>query len=84
MNRVEKTILTIPGGAHLSVHALMLALPSLIPILMSEFNIGLDILGLIVTIIITIIIIITIFTMIIITITAIIKLLNAEVIFCGI
>ncbi len=50
MNRLEKTILTITGGAHLSVHALMLALPSLIPILMSEFNIGLDILGLIVTI----------------------------------
>ena len=47
MNRLEKTILTITGGAHLSVHALMLALPSLIPILMSEFNIGLDILGLI-------------------------------------
>ena len=42
MNRLEKTILAITGSAHLSVHALMLALPSLIPILMSEFNIELD------------------------------------------
>ena len=50
MNRTEKTILAITGGSHLSVHALMLALPSLIPILMNEFDIGLDILGLVVTI----------------------------------
>ena len=50
MNRIEKTILAITGGSHLSVHALMLALPSLIPILMNEFDIGLDILGLVVTI----------------------------------
>lgn len=34
----------------MSVHALMLALPSLIPILRDEFNIGLDTLGLVVTI----------------------------------
>jgi len=34
----------------LSVHALMLALPSLIPILKNEFNVGLDTLGLVVTI----------------------------------
>ena len=50
MNRKEKLILAITGGSHLSVHALMLALPSLIPILMNEFNIDLDILGLVVTI----------------------------------
>ena len=50
MNRIEKTILAITGGSHLSVHALMLALPSLIPILMNEFNVGLDILGIVVTI----------------------------------
>lgn len=34
----------------MSVHALMLALPSLIPILRDEFNVGLDTLGLVVTI----------------------------------
>jgi predicted MFS family arabinose efflux permease len=50
MNRIEKTILAITGGAHLSVHALMLALPSLIPIFMSEFNVGIDVLGFVVTI----------------------------------
>ena len=50
MNRIEKTILAITGGSHLSVHALRLALPSLIPILMNEFNVGLDILGIVVTI----------------------------------
>ena len=50
MNRIEKTILSITGGAHLSVHALMLALPSLIPIFMSEFNVGIDVLGFVVTI----------------------------------
>ena len=50
MNRKEKIILSITGGAHLSVHALMLALPSLIPIFMSEFNIGIDVLGVVVTI----------------------------------
>lgn len=43
-------MLGITGGSHLSVHALMLALPSLIPILRDEFNIGLDTLGLVVTI----------------------------------
>ena len=50
MNRIEKTILAITGGAHLSVHAIMLALPSLIPIFMSEFNVGIDVLGFVVTI----------------------------------
>ena len=39
MNRFEKTILAITGGSHLSVHALMLALPSLIPIIRNEFNV---------------------------------------------
>ena len=50
MNRFEKTILAITGGSHLSVHALMLALPSLIPIIRNEFNVGLDTLGFLVTI----------------------------------
>ena len=50
MNRFEKTVLGITGGSHLSVHALMLALPSLIPILRQEFSIGLDTLGLVATI----------------------------------
>ena len=49
MNRFEKIILGITGGSHLSVHALMLALPSLIPILRQEFSTGLDTLGLVVT-----------------------------------
>ena len=38
MTRFEKIILSITGGSHLSVHALMLALPSLIPIIRNEFN----------------------------------------------
>ncbi|HJM69370.1 MAG TPA: MFS transporter [Candidatus Marinimicrobia bacterium] len=50
MNRFEKIVLGITGGSHLSVHALMLALPSLIPILRDEFNTGLDTLGLVVTV----------------------------------
>lgn len=50
MNRFEKIVLGITGGSHLSVHALMLALPSLIPILRNEFNVGLDTLGLVVSI----------------------------------
>ena len=50
MNRFEKSILAITGGSHLSVHALMLALPSLIPIIRNEFNVGLDTLGFVVTI----------------------------------
>ena len=50
MNRTEKIILSITGGSHLSVHALMLALPSLIPIFISEFNIGIDVLGFVVTV----------------------------------
>jgi len=50
MNRFEKIVLGITGGSHLSVHALMLALPSLIPILRQEFSTGLDTLGLVATI----------------------------------
>ena len=50
MNKFEKIILTITGGSHLSVHALMLALPSLIPIIRNEFNVGLDTLGFVVTV----------------------------------
>ena len=50
MTRFEKIILSITGGSHLSVHALMLALPSLIPIIRNEFNVGLDILGFVVTV----------------------------------
>ncbi len=50
MSRFEKIVLGITGGSHLSVHALMLALPSLIPILRNEFNTGLDTLGLVVTV----------------------------------
>ena len=49
MTSFEKKILSITGGSHLSVHALMLALPSLIPIIRNEFNVGLDVLGLVVT-----------------------------------
>ena len=50
MNKFEKIILTITGGSHLSVHALMLALPSLIPIIRNEFDVGLDTLGFVVTV----------------------------------
>jgi len=50
MTRFEKIILSITGGSHLSVHALMLALPSLIPIIRNEFNLGLDTLGFVVTV----------------------------------
>ncbi len=50
ISKFEKIVLGITGGSHLSVHALMLALPSLIPILRNEFNTGLDTLGLVVTI----------------------------------
>jgi len=50
MNRFEKIVLGITGGSHLSVHALMLTLPSLIPILRQEFSAGLDTLGLVATI----------------------------------
>lgn len=50
MSKIEKIILSITGGSHLSVHALMLTLPSLIPLIRSEFNVGLDILGYVVTV----------------------------------
>mgnify|MGYP002725496048 CR=1 FL=1 len=50
MSKFEKIVLGITGGSHLSVHALMLALPSLIPILRQEFNTGLDTLGLVATV----------------------------------
>ncbi len=50
MTRFEKVILSITGGSHLSVHALMLALPSLIPVIRNEFNVGLDVLGFVVTV----------------------------------
>ena len=50
MTRFEKIILSITGGSHLSVHALMLALPSLIPIIRNEFNVGLGTLGFVVTV----------------------------------
>ncbi|MEE8437838.1 MAG: MFS transporter [Candidatus Neomarinimicrobiota bacterium] len=45
MKRPEKIILSITGGSHLSVHALMLAFPSLIPVIRAEFSLGLDTLG---------------------------------------
>lgn len=50
MNRPEKTILSVTGGSHLSVHALMLAFPSLIPVIRGEFSVGLDTLGFVVTV----------------------------------
>ena len=50
MNRFEKSILSITGGSHLSVHALMLALPSLIPVIRNEFEVGLSTLGFVVSI----------------------------------
>ena len=50
LSKFEKIVLSITGGSHLSVHALMLTLPSLIPILRNEFNIGLGTLGLVATI----------------------------------
>ncbi len=49
MNRSEKMILSVTGGSHLSVHALMLAFPSLIPIIRGEFSVGLDTLGFVAT-----------------------------------
>ena len=50
MSKFEKIILSITGGSHLSVHALMLTLPSLIPNIRNEFNVGLDTLGFVVTV----------------------------------
>ena len=50
MTRFEKIILSITGGSHLSVHALMLALPSLLPVIRNEFDVGLDTLGFVVTV----------------------------------
>ena len=50
MTRFEKIILSITGGSHLSVHALMLALPSLIPVIRNEFDVGLSTLGFVVSI----------------------------------
>mgnify|MGYP002009758684 FL=1 len=37
------------GASHMSVHALMLIFPSLIPVLKNQFNVGYDTLGLVVT-----------------------------------
>ena len=50
MTQFEKIILSITGGSHLSVHALMLALPSLIPVIRNEFDVGLSTLGFMVSI----------------------------------
>ena len=50
MTRFEKIILSITGGSLLSVHALMLALPSLIPVIRNEFDVGLSTLGFVVSI----------------------------------
>ena len=50
MTNYEKTILAITGSSHLLVHALMLTLPSLIPLIRDEFNVGIDTLGFVVSI----------------------------------
>lgn len=50
MKNNEKTIIVITGASHLLVHSLMLTLPSLIPLIRDEFNVGIDKLGFVVSI----------------------------------
>ena len=50
MKNNEKTIIVITGASHLLVHSLMLTLPSLIPLIRDEFNVGIDTLGFVVSI----------------------------------
>ena len=50
MTKNEKKILAITGSSHLLVHSLMLTLPSLIPLIRNEFNVGIDTLGFVVSI----------------------------------
>ena len=50
MTNYEKIIISITGTSHLLVHALMLTLPSLIPIIKEDFNVGIDTLGFVVSI----------------------------------
>lgn len=45
MNRIEKYILAITGGSHLTVHAFMLVFPSILLSVQKEFSVGLDTLG---------------------------------------
>ena len=45
MTNNEKKIIAITGASHLLVHSLMLTLPSLIPLIRDEFNVGIDALG---------------------------------------
>ena len=48
MSRVNNIILSVACGSHLSVHALMLIVPSVLLALKAEFSVGLDVLGMIV------------------------------------
>ena len=50
MTNNEKKIIAITGASHLLVHSLMLTLPSLIPLIRDEFNVGIDTLGFVVSI----------------------------------
>ena len=50
MSRFEKIIIAITGSSHLLVHAMMLSLPSLIPVIQKEYPAGLDTFGFVVTI----------------------------------
>ena len=50
MKNNEKIIIVITGASHLLVHSLMLTLPSLIPLIRDEFNVGIDTLGFVVSI----------------------------------
>ncbi len=48
MNRTTKSVLAVTCGSHLSVHSLMLVLPSILLVMQSEFNVGLGTLGMVV------------------------------------
>ena len=50
MKNNEKIIIVITGASHMLVHSLMLTLPSLIPLIRDEFNVGIDTLGFVVSI----------------------------------
>ncbi len=45
MTKIEKYILAITGGSHMTVHALMLVFPSILLSVQTEFGVGLDTLG---------------------------------------
>ncbi len=45
MSKIEKYILMITGGSHLTVHAIMLVFPSILLTVQKDYNVGLDTLG---------------------------------------